>query len=74
MKIHFASQTCIEFILFTINHLWISYMVTNWCVYITCQFLDELLKILEITGGWLWEFEEKDLLKSGTNKKIFELR
>ena len=34
MKTHFTSQTCIEFILFPINHLWISYMVTNWCVYV----------------------------------------
>ena len=34
-KIHFTSQTCIEFILFPINYLWISYMVTSWCVYLT---------------------------------------
>ena len=34
MKINFTSQTCIEFILFPINHLWISYTVTNWCVYL----------------------------------------
>ena len=33
-KIYFTSQKCIEFILFPINHLWISYMVTNWCVYL----------------------------------------
>ena len=34
MKTCFTSQTGIEFILFPINNLRISYMVTNWCVYL----------------------------------------
>ena len=34
MKIHFTSQKCIRFILFLINHLCISYMVTDWFVYL----------------------------------------
>ena len=68
MKIHFTSETCIEFILFLINHLWIiSYMVTNSYDYLNTRtksctvipLLSHFLLSYGVAGGWLMASKEE---------------
>ena len=50
MKIHFKSQTRIEFILFPIYHSCISYMSTNWYVYLILLFNSHPMRALYYTS------------------------